>query len=50
MSLFLRLKTKEHNLKNDWNFGTIDFLLWKSVVFHTFFKISSFWFSRRKTQ
>jgi len=59
MSFFLLLNTKEDILKNDWYFGTIDFhsiyfLLWKSMVpittdwFQSFFKISSFVFSRRK--
>jgi len=38
LSYFLLLNTKEDILKNDWNFGTIDFhslvffLLWKSMV------------------
>jgi len=47
MSFFLLLNTKEDILKNDWNFGTIDFhsrkkILWKSMVpkFQSFF---NFW-------
>jgi len=52
---FLLLNTKEDILKNDWNYGIVDFfsifffLLWKSMVpkFQSFFKISSFVFSRR---
>jgi len=57
---FLLLNTKEDILKNDWNFGTIDFhsiffffyngSQWgqTTVWFQSFFKISSFVFSRRK--
>jgi len=55
MSFFLLLNTKEDILKNNWNFGTIDFhirkkILWKSMVpkFQSFFKISSFVFNRIK--
>jgi len=51
MSFFILLNTNEDIL-----FGTIDFhsrkkkILWKSIVpkFNSFFKISSFVFSRRK--
>jgi len=51
---FLLLNTKEDILKNDLNYGIVDFfcifffLLWKSMVpkFQSFFKISSFVFSR----
>jgi len=56
MSFFLLLNTKEDIFKNDWNFGTIDFhsIFFSTMevngakqLFQTFFKISSFVFSRR---
>jgi len=57
MSFFLLLNTKEDILTNDWNFDTIDFHSFffyygsqcqTTVWFLSFFKISSFVFSRRK--
>jgi len=55
MRFFLLLNTKEDILKNDWDFGIIDYhsiyygSQWckTTVWFQSFFKISSFVFSRR---
>jgi len=61
MIFFPLLNTKEDILKNDWNFGTIDFHSFlfiffnygspwcqTTIWFQSFFKIPSFVFSKRK--